>query len=191
MAAISFNNYDHKPRYKGTKTWLHPMTGETRGAGILLDATAEFTITQEEEAYDPVNDAGRASPGSGVVKAVKIEAKFLNSDEKIRQMFTGTGDQSVKGKFFALTTLLANYIDNSGVTKAGYLVTYKGRISQAGTFPLGTNDHGYMFTMICYANETCANVTVTLPSDACFTPTAVSDTIAPGEYYKTADGAIA
>lgn len=189
--AFGFNRSDHKPSYKGAPTWLHPLTGETRGLEVLLENTRDFTITQEEEAYDPVNDAGRAVPGSGVVKAVKIEAKFLSSDEKVRQLFTGTGDQSVKGKYYGITTLLADYIDNAGTTKTGYYTFYKARIVQAGTFAVGTNEHGYMFTAICYANETCAAYTATLPTGACFKPTAVSASIAAGEYYATADGAIA
>lgn len=188
---MSFNRSTHKPQFKSSATWLFPLTGTTRGAEILLDYTAEFTITQEEEPYDPIDDSGQTVPGTSVVKAVKVEAKFLGSDEKIRQLFTGTGDQSVKGKYFAMTTQLADYIDDSGTTKTGYYDFFQMRIVRAGTFALGTNNHGFMLTGICYPNKTCAAYTATLPTGPCFKPTAVSASIAADEYYVTADGAIA
>ena len=188
---MTFNRSDHKPMFKSSATWLHPLTGDTRGAEILLDFTAECTITQEEEAYDPIDDSGQSVPGTSVVKAVKLEMKFLGSDAKIRQMFTGTGDQTVKGKYFGITTQLADYISDAGTTTTGYYSFYKCRIVQAGTFALGTNNHGFMLTAICYANKTCAAYTATLPTGDCFKPTAVSASIAADEYYVTEDGAIA
>jgi len=188
---MSFNYSDHKPMFKSSATWLHPLTGETRGAELLIDATAECTIEQEEEAYDPIDDSGQSVPGSGVVKAVRISFKFLGSDEKIRQIFGESGDQSVKGKYFGITTQLATYIDDSGTSKVGYYTFYKARIVRNGPFNLGSNDHGYMLQAICYANKTCAAYTATLPTGDCFLSTAVSASIAANEYYATADGAIA
>ena len=187
---MTFNRSDHKPMYKSSATWLHPLTGDTRGTEILLDFTSEFSITQEEEAYDPVDDSGQSVPGTSVVRAVRLSMKFLGSDENIRQLFdNGSGDQQIKGKYFGITTQLADYIDNTGTSTTGYYTFYKARIVNAGTWNLGSNDHGFMLEAICYANKTCADYTATLPTGTCFKPTAVSAAIGADQYYATADGA--
>ena len=73
----------------------------------------------------------------------------------------------------------------------GYYDFFMCRIVQAGTWAMGTNNHGFTFTAICYPNKTCASYTATLPTGPCFKPTAVSAVIAADEYYVTADAAIA
>jgi hypothetical protein len=164
---------------------------DARGAEILLDYTSEFQWDQEVTGYDPEDDSGQVVNHRETIKSGKITFKFLATDEKIRQFFMGTGDQSLKGRYFGITTQLADFSAaiNTAATTTGYVTWYKCYISQAFSVKLGSNDSGFVVTAYCLPNKTCASYTATLPTGTCFKPAAASAAIAANEFYYTADGA--
>ena len=192
MAVMAFNRFlENQQQYKSSATWFHVLgVADARGAEILLDYTSDFEWSQEVESYDPQDDSGQVVNHREVVKSAKITFKFLSVDEKVRQLFTGTGDQSLKGKYFGITTQLGRYSHaiNTAADSTGYVAWYKCYISQAVAIKSGSNDAGIVVTCYALPNKTCASYTATLPTGTCFTSSAVSAAIAADEFYVTADG---
>lgn len=181
----------HQPQFRASAAWLHELgTSDARGAEVLIDYTSECTVIQEVETYEPSDDSGQKVNHMETPSKVRVEMKFLGSDEKIRSMFFGTGDNAVRKKYFGLTLQLADYVDDDGTVKTGYYTFYKGKISVAGNWTFGANGHGFMLVFHALPNKTCAAYTATLPTGTCFKPTAASAGIGTDEFYYTADGAI-
>lgn len=183
--AISFNRtrafatFKKRPIFLGALDTNHAVTAWT-----LLDYMADTKITQEVTEKEFTDDSGAVIGRDEVVKSVKIEASWLCTDEKIRQLFAGTGTQSVAGTKFALCMLDAQYDG-----KQGYWVFYEIKIHRAFEMNLGGEDRGLKFMATAFPNTTCASATVTLPSGVtCWNMSTVTSAAIPAdEWFYTAD----
>ena len=191
--AITFNKLRKNAKgfakgafWLGTLNSSHEVTAWT-----LVDRTGSLRVTPNGTRTKMQDDTGATYREHEVPNDYTIEATFKAGDEKIRQLFMASGDNSLQGKTWAVCFLDNTYLDSSDNTVQGYWVWYEVEFFVTeGPWEIGGAEKGYKLMGTAYANTTCASVTITLPSgDTCFTPTATGAAIGAGEFFNTLDGA--
>jgi hypothetical protein len=186
--ALTFNHLpqNHVTYASNAAVWVSTDNGAT---WTRLSNSAELTFTPETSESEMVDNMG-AGNFDDALKNYIIEAKFMETGEDVRQVWTDDSDQDMRGKEYALWVQGAKLAASGGTATYEQHVFYRAKLKRNhGPYAIGGSERVYTFTFYARRNTSCAAVVITAPTgDSCYKGSAsLTATINHGEAATTMD----
>ena len=183
-------NPDNTKKYAAGKMYIALIdAADTCGPYFRFEAIENTGIEQTTDSETIKDDSGSTWAKTSTVDEVKKTFTILGRDDRVRQMFQKTGENSVNGHRFRIVYAGAALKDSTGTAKGEVWAYKEGIFDLAFSYQVG-NTGRYEGVEISFTANSGVAFEVPLPSGSDYgwtltTTGVVSQGV--GEYYYTAD----